>query len=372
MTPSHAAAAATQHRRILHVIEPAAFGGAETVASALARGAAGRGHAVHVVALRQSEGDNAFIHGLRDSGVEITVVHCGRRRYLREVSRLADVLRRWRPTVVHTHGYHGDLVGSLAARRVGIPVVATAHGFTGGGVRNRLYEWLDKRALRNASAVACVSQRLVEDLRAAGVPESRVHLVPNGHDGSVAASRIEARRILGVDGERGTVGWVGRLSPEKAPARFARVMAEVPDARGVIVGDGPERQSVQELIDRTHVDIRMTGPKENAGRLVRAFDVLAITSRTEGLPMILLDAMAAGVPVVATAVGALPQALGGDAGWLVAEPDEGAFASALREALARPDESARRAERARDRLTRTYSLSAWLDRMDDVYERVSA
>jgi glycosyltransferase involved in cell wall biosynthesis len=322
------------------------------------------------VALRQGTGGHDFVARLREDRVETTEIRSGRRRYAREVRELTALLRDWRPDVVHTHVYHADIVGYVAARRAGVPVVATVHGLTGGSLKNRFYQWLDLQALKRVDGVVCVSSPLVARMHAAGIPRDRVHLVPNAHDGSTALSRPEARAILGFDDQAVLVGWIGRLSHEKGADRFVRVIDSVrAGSRGVVIGDGPERTNLERQIAATGAPVALVGARPDAARLVSAFDVLAITSRTEGLPMTVLHAMAAEVPVVATAVGALPDALGDSAGWLVEPTSESDFSTALREALADRPSARARAQRGRARLERLYSLDRWLDAMNRVYDQ---
>ena len=132
--------------RVAHVIAPALVGGAETVVRLLAAESAGAGVEAEIIALIQMEGPHAFVGEARSEGTLVTEVRCGRRRYRAEAAAVAERLRAAEVAVVHTHGYHADIVGSWAARRCGLPVVATVHGFTGGGLKNRLYEWMQRRA----------------------------------------------------------------------------------------------------------------------------------------------------------------------------------------------------------------------------------
>ena len=369
-SPPGATRTAGRRRRILHVIDPAPYGGAESVVSALARGFAARGHDVHLVAFGRGERPIDFLRNARSPSLERSELRAGRGRYLSEVRQLEAIIRRWRPEIVHTHVYHADLVGYLAARRAGAPVLATAHGLTGGDLKNRFYQWLDLRVLARMDAVTCVSPLLVDRVREAGADPERIFLIPNAHDGSVPATRAEARRAVGIPGDGDlVVGWIGRLSFEKGADRFVRAIAALGGrARGIIVGDGPERPALERLIADSGARVTLTGSIPDAGRLVTAFDVLAITSRTEGLPMTALFAMAAGVPIVATAVGALPETLGDSAGWVVDPASEDAIVTGLSAALSDREEARRRAARARARVDERYSLDGWLEAMERAYD----
>lgn len=356
---------------VVHAIAPGSFGGAESVVAALAGAWRRQGGAGGVAALMAGGAGEPFVARLRSSGVSVWEVRGGTRGYAIEVRELRAILRREGADVLHTHGYRADAAGYLAARWGGAPVVATAHGFTAGDWKNRAYEWFDRRLLRRFDAVACVSPALVDRLRTVRRPE-RVRLVPNVPGAREALSRDAARRALDLPPDRAVVGWVGRLSPEKAPERFIAALAALDrDCVGVVVGDGPLRADLERLARGAAGDVRLVGARESAARLLAAFDLLVLSSRTEGTPMVLLEAMAAGVPVASFAVGGVPDVLEG-AGWLVAPGDVAGMAAAITEALTAPDEAARRAERARARVNERYGEAQWVEAYADVYRLAMA
>src|SRR5262249_32473885 len=162
----------------------------------------------------------------------------------------------------------------------------------------RFYERLQRRAFRRFEAVVAVSRPLATLLRNDGIAPSRVHLIPNGYAAPVFSPRDEARQSLGL-GPGFVAGWIGRLSHENAPDVFAAALSRRgSDVAGVVVGDGRESTRNPRVIWK--------GRGPDAGLLIKAFDVLVLSSRTEGTPIVLFEAMAAGVPVVATAVGGVP------------------------------------------------------------------
>lgn len=358
---------------VLQVIAPAPYGGAERVVEGVAAGLCGRGRRVMVAALLQDDGPSPFAARLRRAAIEVREIRSGRRRYGAEIETLTRVVRETSAVLLHTHVYHADIVGWRAARRAGIPVVATAHGFTTGDLKNRLYQWLDRRLLRRFDAVVCVSAGVRERLLRAGCPPQRLHLVPNGYGSQPGMAPADARRAVGVTPDAKVIGWIGRVSAEKGPDLLIEAMAApaLHDAQSVVIGDGPETRALaKDAAARAPDRVRLLGARPDAARLLPAFDVLALTSRTEGTPMVLLEAMAAGIPVVAFAVGGIPDVLDARSGWLVPPGDTRALAAGLREALDRPDEARRRADRARDIVERRYGMDRWLDAMEAVYRGV--
>src|SRR5262249_44075923 len=146
----------SQSPSVMHVLAPAAFGGAEAVVRGLVKGLAQRGYAAGVVMLLEADAPHAFERALVDAGAQVLRVTVPPRAYRREARALQGVFHRWQPEVVHTHGFRADVQVGRVARRLGIPRVSTVHGFTGGGARVRLYECLQVRALRRFEAVVAV------------------------------------------------------------------------------------------------------------------------------------------------------------------------------------------------------------------------
>lgn len=321
---------------IQHLIAPAPFGGAESVVQALATGHGRRGHDVSVVVVVHGEHAGRFSEDLRSGGIPVFTIRVPPRGYGRERRRLASMLRAFEPDVVHTHGYRVDVLDAPVVRAAGIPVVSTVHGFTGGDLKNRMYQWLQRRALAFFDGVVAVSRPLEAELRASGIPRDRLFMIPNGPPTLAdPLGRAAARRMLAVPEEGFRVGWVGRLSREKGPDVFLESLA-LPAARasGVrasVIGDGPMRARLEARARELGIEsaVRWHGAIPGAARLLRAFDALVLSSRTEGTPSVLLEAMGAGVPVVATSVGGIPDAVVGAPARLVPPEDPRALAEAL-------------------------------------------
>ena len=364
----------------MHAVAPGPVGGIESVVRLLASGQHRQGHDVRVLATVDAPGAAApFLDGLRADGVDVVPIVAPGRAYGHEWSVLREACVRWRPHVVHTHGYRADVVAGTAARRARVPTVTTVHGFTGGDLKNRGYELLQRLAFRRFAAVVAVSAPLARSLGAAplGVRGERLHLVPNAFDATRrVAARDEARRALGVPATDLRIGWVGRATREKGLDVAIRALAAARDSRLTlsVVGDGPERRGAEALARELRVADRVTwhGMVPGAGALVSAFDALLLSSRTEGTPVVVLEAMAAGVPIVATRVGGVPDVVGVDEALLVAPEHPAALGAAL-DAVAADSAAARtRADAARARVARDFAVAPWLERYDTVYRAARA
>jgi glycosyltransferase involved in cell wall biosynthesis len=351
------------------------MGGAERVVHDSAVGQRDRGLDVAVLALLDPEGaDPWLVTALRAQQVTTFACRSGRRGYVSEIRAIRHRVRELRPDVLHCHAYRGDVLGRLAAVGLDPALVATQHGFTGGGLKNRCYEWLDRMALRRFDAVIAVSAQLEARLKRSGVPAEKLNLVQNAFLPLPLIDRSEALARLGLDPSRVTIGWIGRVEREKGPDVFVEALAllQTGGIQAAIVGDGREREKLASTSRRLGIGhvVRFTGSIPDAGELLAAFDLVVLSSRTEGLPISLLEAMSAGVPVVATAVGEVPTATAdGRFAQLVPAEDPAALAVAIDSVLADREQAKDTARQAAEWVGQQFGTDAWLDRIEDTYRR---
>jgi glycosyltransferase involved in cell wall biosynthesis len=267
------------------------------------------------------------------------------------VGALRRLLRTIRPDIVHTHGSKAGVVGRLAAKGCPGRVVHTIHGWghtpDDTTVRREVFVRLEQAMARHTDALVAVSRDVLEEGLRCGIGEpsqyvvipALVDLEPAEPDFGSARSR--ARAELGVSGERVVVGWVGRFVPQKDPTTLVAALAEVlhsrRDAHVVLVGDGPLRGEVERGLSAQGVGDRaiFTGVRLDARRLYPAFDVVVHPSRWEGQPMVVQEALAERVPVVATRVAGVDELLvDGGNGYVVASGNATELARRTLEILA--------------------------------------
>lgn len=364
--------------RVAHALAPAAVGGLESVVRTLSAAQAGAGLEVEVLLIVGDEGaPPALTTSLRSAGVRVHELRLGGRAYLREFRAVQGWLREHRPEVLHTHGYRVDVIAGRAARGIAIPTVSTLHGFTGGDWKNRCYERIQLHTLRKANAVVAVSRPIHQRLLTIGFAPERVHLIPNAFAAAgTVRSRDAARAELGLPAGARVIGWVGRLSREKGADVLLDALARISDS-GVtvgVVGDGACRSELEAHASRLGVGqrVRWLGLVPDAGALVTAFDLFVLSSRTEGTPIALLEAMAAGIPVVATAVGGVPDVVTAREAILVPAEDPEALARGIEQAFADPAEAAVRATAAARRLASNYGVGPWVSRHTELYSSILA
>lgn len=359
---------------IVHLTAPAQYGGLERVVGGLAAATAARGHRVVVfAALSPGTPLPAWLADLRAQDVIVEPFHVGNRAYLRERAEVRRLLQRERPLVAHTHGYRSDVLHRGVAHGLRIPVVSTAHGFasqrgSGLSLNERAQVWSWKRFDR----VVVVSTPLLEHLVRLGVPRDRLVLIRNGLVAPpVLLARSEARAALGLPQSAHVVGWVGRMSGEKDPKLALEAFAAADFAGSVLcfVGDGPERTACEALAGSLNIRerVRFAGVRTDAATLFAALDCLLLSSRTEGTPMTILEAALAEVPIVATAVGGVPDVVGAD-GLLVGAGDAAALSAALVAVARERSEAKQRATRLRERLIDVDRRADWVGRHLELYE----
>lgn len=259
-------------------------------------------------------------------------------------------LRQHAVDVLHCHDKYSNMYGALIGRLARVPLLIASRRFENHGAwrfeaGNRVAYHLADRALANSEGVGRLLAR-------EGIPESKIAVVPNFLDDAAFATADQAGRTafrteLGIPPEAIVVGCVARLAPVKDHPTLVRAFAEVvraePRAVLVLVGDGPSRAMLEALVGELglHAAVRFAGHRENTTNLHQWFDVSTLASTSEGFPNAVIEALAAAVPVVATDVGAVRDAvIDGRTGHVVPAGDAPAFARAL---LALVGDPARRA-----------------------------
>ncbi|MFL5613856.1 MAG: glycosyltransferase family 4 protein [Gemmatimonadaceae bacterium] len=359
---------------MLHIVSPGSYGGLESVVSLLATHQAAAGHDTAVLAIVDAPGTSPqLVERLRRHSVLTHLVSVRRHGFAEERAIVRRICADLRPDVVHTHGYRPDLLDAGVARSLGIRTVTTVHGFTGASRKVRFYEWAQRRAFRRFDSVVAVSRPLADQIRGAGVDPARVSVVPNVVPPSNApVARSAARRRLGLPDDAFIFGSVGRIVRAKGFDLLIDALAlpdMPPQTLLAIVGDGPDCEALKARAAARGVSERVMwcGRVEDAGPLYTAFDAFVLASRAEGCPMCVLEAVNAHVPVIASAVGGIPDMLSSAEALLVPIGHSAPIATAIREIQTNPTEARARAERASTRVSRDLSVDPWISRYAAIY-----
>ncbi len=331
--------------KILHLIDSAGLYGAEVML-------------LHLIAEQIKQGLQPIIASIGEKGIDEKPLEkeAKKRGYRVEKFRMApgpnylgalNILRfAWHEgiDILHSHGYKGDILfGFIPGKIRRIPIITTVHGYTSTGngfSRMRAYEWLDSKALRFMDTVVFVSNAMKSDPRFKHLNPSKVHVIHNGiplttsdspsHAPSFSASDAADldQHILHFCTNTFTLGSIGRLSPEKGYIYLIKALKIIRDkghdVRLVIIGEGGERPKLETEISRLGLNdhVLLPGYRANASSYLPYFDVFVLPSLTEGLPMTILEAMRAGIPIIASGVGGIPEIMHFGKGGVLANPGE--------------------------------------------------
>lgn len=363
--------------RVHILIDSLTWGGAELLLADLAEGAEAHGLELSVGFLYDTEASAG--PRLRSAGLRPEPVGAGGLADLRTFRLVRRHLARLRPDVLHTHLQYSDLIGGVAARTLGIPAVATlhvldSHETTRDRLRARLAALARRRCHRR---VIAVSDHIRDAYLALGA--DRPEHVVTVHNGIAArpapGAGARVRAELGLSPEDAVVAVIAVLRPGKghdlAVAAVEEVRRGLPSVRLLIVGDGPARDDVARLAARLDGAAVLAGHRDDVMAVLDAADVLLHPSHTDAFPTVLLQGLAAGVPIVASGVGGIPEIVeDGQTGLLVPPPlTHGAFAARLAQLFS--DANLRRAiaKRGRERYAAGFTAENWAGRLRAIYEQ---
>lgn len=297
------------------------------------------------------------------------------------LGELTHLLKATRAGVLVCHTFKPNVLGRIAARRAGIPCVVVSRGWTWENLKVRVYETLDRVNLRFVDHVVAVSEGQGERVRKAGVPSTRLSVIRN-------AARLSAfaepdpyylTRLRGLFPTDAAVSHVilaaGRLSPEKGfgvlVETAASMLKQHPAAAFVLFGEGSERAKLEARVQELGIAERfvMPGFTADLDKFLPWADCVVLPSFTEGLPNVALEASAAGVPVVATAVGGTPEVVvDGETGFLVPSGQPDSLANALNRVVGDEQLRTRLGAAGRERMRAEFTFEAQAARYAELFE----
>jgi glycosyltransferase involved in cell wall biosynthesis len=316
-----------------------------------------------------------FYERARRRGISVRMVHCNGRADWRAVRQIEEYIQEDEVDLVHTHGYKADLYGYLAAWRCHKPVVATCHNWVGGTAALGIYNHLDRMVLKKFNALAAVSDAVAHRLLAFGVPAEKIKTIANGID-VMAFERAEPLPLLKAE-DSTVVGLVARLDLQKGFEYLLRAARELcktsPGLKIVIAGEGPDRNAIEEMVQQYGLqsNVILAGQQSNMPAVYAAMDIFVLPSLNEGLPMTVLEAMAASKPVIATRVGAIPSVIkDGESGLLVDPKNSEGLRNAIASLLDDPERRRRMGTQAHAWVSQNYTSEAMALKYRDMYEEV--
>lgn len=359
-------------RRLFHIREAGIFGSPERLIVGQITHA--QKYAGIPVSYRKGGLENAFVSELtclKIPHLELAEHFTGD---LSTAVRLAAMIRQYRPSLVVTHEYKSNLYGYLASRITGVPHLIHYHGATAEDVKVRLYNSIDRWVLRRAQGIVTVSNETKRRLVAVGVAEAKINVVIN----AVAESAFEKVPFVNDEFEPSEPFAVcaGRLSREKGVDILIEALAllkgEGTKLNLLIYGEGPEEARIKSLIERHGLGdfVKLVGFLKDLRGPFGAAAFLVIPSRSEGFPLVLLEAWAQGTPVVATPVGGLPDLIADNENGILAKgADSQSLVEAIHRALRMSDFKSRCGAAGRRGVIDKYNFETQVARLEEIYDR---
>ncbi len=318
----------------------------------------------------QSLHDEAVARGLTSHLIE-----CAGKLDLNTAQAIKRCVKHRGINLMHVHDYKSAFYTWVARRKISAPLVVTSHGQFADSRAVRLYNRIEIALMRRADIVCIVAESMRNSLLTSGIAPDRIHLIPNGIDIDrfTPGDASDVRAELGIGPEEVVFGTAMRLTEVKNPlglveAFAVRASGKLAPARLVVAGDGPLREAVSSRVEQLGLgsQVLLLGARTDLERLYRCFDAFVLPSHSEGLPLALLEAMASGVQVVASAVGEIPTVLAGLPASLVPRGD----ARSLSEALCSVTRSPQVGHQMRGRIAARYSSRSMAQRYADIYRQL--
>jgi glycosyltransferase involved in cell wall biosynthesis len=330
--------------KILHIISSSGMYGAEAVILNMSRTLNESAHSSVLGVFSNTANPNLQLHEIATAqGIDSHLISCTGQIDRTVPASIRELAARTNADILHAHGYKADLYSYFALRQSTIPLVSTCHTWYDNDLAVSLYGMADRFVLRSYTAVVAVSEEVRQRLLNAGVRKEKVHLVRNGIDLRPFDNAPPSLRTISTEDHSPIVGLVGRLATEKGVDIFlraaARVLVELPSTKFVVVGEGPDREQLELLLSKLQIaeNVSLLGRRDDMPSIYASLDIMVSASRREGLPIAILEGMASSLPIIATAVGAVPTiVLNGRTGVLVPAEDVETLASAIVKLLANP------------------------------------
>lgn len=319
-------------------------------------------------------GDKSVAREIRALGIPVFDARMRNKRDVLALWRLYGEIRRVRPVILHTHLFHANLPGRILGKLAGVPIIiCTEHSMA---LESRLRYRLNRLTIRLVDRVIAVSANVRDFcISGIGLPAEKVTLIYNGIEMPAVpgVSCRTARAALGLSPDGTVLGVVSRLDPAKGVDILIRALPALENVTLTIIGDGAERAALETLAEELGVAGRIcwAGYRPDVYSLLPAFDVFVQPSRFEGLPTTVMEAMAAGLPVVATAVGGTPEVVeDGKTGLLVPPADPIALAQAITRLLEDTDLRSALGRAGYERVVKLFSVEQMVRQTEALYEEL--
>lgn len=365
--------------RVLHLISSSGFLGAENVVLELAKESVKAGYWVTIGIIENRNNLHMeLLDRSMEEGIKVHIFPCGGRFDWRTISSIRSFIDEEKPNILHSHGYKSNFY-ALTANKGKFSWVVTNHLWKKTTFALKVYAYLDSLLIRRADRVIAVSEEIVDEMQRRGILSQKILVIDNGVDIErfVLNRNEEMRKSFGFNGNSKVIGTIASLTPEKGHIYLLRAIRQViekcPECRFLIVGDGGQRQFLEEKSADLGLTgkVLFTGSRKDVPEILSMLDIFVLPSLKEGLPMALLEAMAAAVPVIATKVGAvLKVVMHGETGLLVEKGDVNGLGEAIAQILSDHKMSERLRMKGYEKVMSEFSSDIMTSKYLDIYRKL--
>jgi glycosyltransferase involved in cell wall biosynthesis len=367
--------------KILQLRSSIGFFGAENVVIELARQLSRKNyHPIIGVIENSKEPHTELIDVAKRYNLETKIFKCTGQFDLRTVIAIRNYVKKQHIDIVHSHGYKADFFAVLATLFRNMHLFATCHPWIRTNLMVKLYARFDKYLLKKFDRIVAISDEIKHEILMSGISEDKVTAINNGIDFSrfkYTHKPIEFLKEFKIDPDKIIIGTIGRLSEEKGQMIFIKaakkLLENIPNLLFMIVGDGPLREKLQTNVINCGIrdHFIFTGVSDDIPKILAILDIFVLPSLTEGLPMVLLEAMAAKKPIIATAVGAIPNVIiDKESGHLIKPGDTNGLIDAIMRLFNDQDYTSRIAQKGFEIAIKEYSSEEMAKNYERIYEQL--
>ncbi|MFC1884331.1 glycosyltransferase family 4 protein [Thermodesulfobacteriota bacterium] len=363
----------------------AGFGGAERVVQSIMNSIDKENvDAVGIFFSKSGKEPEKFFKGIKDKSLKIYKILLTRSRfkYLNPVLNIIElytILKKEDANLIHSHGYRADVIGVIIAKILNIPIISTCHGYISTNKILRFYNFIDRLALRFFNKIISVSETIKRDLVKAGVKKNKVLVIQNcisfhGLSRIKEEFRDSMRDKVGIHKKDMAIGYIGRLEKEKGLEYLLKagsnLCKEFKNLIFILVGAGDYRVTLEKMSKELKLNLKtiFVGFQSEPEKWLSAFDIFVLPSITEGTPMVLLEAMSIGVPVVATSVGGIPDIIESEKEGILISPGSSIeLETGIKNILTKNVDTSRLTNSARKKIEEKFNFEKWIKKLEAVY-----
>ncbi len=366
---------------VLHLRSSGGYFGAEAVILSLTKGLNDKYFDNYISCFKnRNNSQTEFIKQANKEGIKTLILNGENKGIFNDIQKLITLLKANNIKILCTHGYKEDIIGFFAAKVTGIKKVAMVHGWTGHTFRVKIYEILDKFILRFFDRIIIVTESLKSKLLKMGISESKIITIHNAIDLDKYSYNTDGEKVkteFNIDASEKIVGTIGRLSKEKGYKYLLKTAKEVvrqyPNVKFIIVGEGSERENLVKMSKELRIQDKVifTGYRKDIELFFSAFNVFVLPSLTEGLPNVILEALAFRKPVVATNVGGVGELVRHkETGWLTESANINGLFEGISFCLMNQTEAQQMARNGHKLIKERFTVEQRVTKMEDLYREI--